>query len=276
MKWDKESELAIKAATLGVEILDAIPKANPKLKTKESLRDAVTEKDLLIEKRITEFLLSASGHKIIGEESYDNEPVISSGPTWFIDPIDGTTNFISSIPLYAISVGIMDNFQFPVGAVIIPREKKLFYTFGKSAFVNDRVLHVNPCDFKDALVSCAFSGKSHHRDSLLRKKEYEFFGLINDTTMGCLRLGSAAINICYVATGRLQAAYGIANKIWDVAGALAIATKAGAVLHIEFIEGTPLVNYVVGAAGVAVKIAEMLKAENLSGFNRHERVVKSE
>jgi myo-inositol-1(or 4)-monophosphatase len=94
--------------------------------------------------------------------------------------------------------------------------------------------------------------------------EYELFGQLNDSTRGMLRTGSASINICYVAAGRLQSAYGINNRIWDVAGPLAIAQKAGADIYIEVRDNPSYVNYVAGVPGVADKIAKLLKEKDLA------------
>ncbi len=263
MKWLMESELALKAATTSTDIIEQKTK-DISVKVKDSNRDLVTELDVAIEKNIRD-ILNASGHHIIGEETSNGDTlhISRSEKTWFIDPIDGTTNMISSLPFYSISVGLVHRFDFVVGAVIVPMQKELFFTMGDSgSFMNDKALKSGSADLQNSLIAVAFSSKSSN--DALRKKEYELFGMLNDRSRGCLRIGSASINICYVAAGRFQSAYGLSNKIWDVAGAIAVAARAGCRVYVEWIEGTNRINYVVGEQGVADKIAEMLTSRKMA------------
>ena len=261
-KWFFETELALKAISTSVELIEKKRMEGLVPRIKESPRDLVTELDLLIEKHITR-VLNISGYQIIGEETTKNKNlnIDTQKPIWLIDPIDGTTNLISSIPFYATSIGLLANSKFAIGAVVMPAQKEVFFTMGnQGSFVNGKALKkIRPTDLKKSLIVAGFSGKIYN--GAKRKQEYDFFGILNDRSRGCLRLGSAATNICYVAAGRLQAAYGICNKIWDVAGALAITRQARCKVYIEWIKGTNCINYVAGASGVTDKIAEML-AEN--------------
>ncbi len=263
MKWQAESELALKAVTTSTDIIEQTTK-DFTVTVKESNRDLVTELDLAIEKNIRE-ILQPSGHTMIGEEtSIGNSLSIGkSEKAWLIDPIDGTTNMISSLPFYSISVGLVHHIRFVVGSVIIPAQKELFFTMGDSgSFLNEKALRIGAADLQNSLIAAAFSSKASNET--MRAKEYELFGHLNDNSRGCLRLGSASINICYVAAGRFQSAYGLANKLWDVAGAIAIAAQAGCRVYTEWVKGTNLINYVIGAEGAADAIAEMLNAKKLA------------
>lgn len=263
INFNFEAELALKAATTGAEIIKERFAEALAIKTKGTPRDIVTDLDLIIERHIID-ILKTSGHKIVGEETSKNDS-LSTFPeelTWFIDPIDGTTNFVSSIPFYATSIGLVSNSKFHIGSVVIPALNEIFFTFGdKGSFLNGKVIKTTPTDLNNSLIAVAFSSKSH--DNTRRKQEFELFGTLNDKSRGCLRLGAAAINICYVAANRLQAAYGVSNKIWDVAGGLAVAMQAGCNVYVEWISGTNRINYVVGAPGVADEIAQFLNSKKL-------------
>jgi len=251
-----DANLALRAISIGAELIEKRKTENLISGIEESPRDIVTELDNKIEKRITE-VLKTSGYRIIGEEMGKNKNLKIAGgkPVWLIDPIDGTMNLISSVPFYAVSVGLLIDSKFVVGAVAIPPQKEIFFTMGdRGSFLNGRALRkVQPVCLERSLIAVAFSGNNPNQ--LERKQEYDLFGIINDKSRGCLRLGSATTNICYVAAGRLQAAYGIDSKIWDVAGALAVALQVGCHLYLGWQEGSIKLDYVVGAPEVTDEIA---------------------
>jgi myo-inositol-1(or 4)-monophosphatase len=262
-----EAELALKAAATSSEMIEEKFAEGMAFTTKGTPRDIVTELDLFIERHIIE-ILKSSKYKIIGEETIKNDNLDTPPKelTWFIDPIDGTTNLVSSISYYATSIGLVCDTQFLVGAIAIPTLKEIFFTFGnQGSFLNGKTQRVIPTDIKDSLIAVGFSGNYH--DKKMRKQEYELFGILNDNSRGCLRMGAASINICYVAANRFQAAYGISNRIWDVAGALAVAQQAGCTVYIEWIIGTTQINYVVGAPGVADEIAAFLNSNKIANLH---------
>ena len=261
-KWAPESEIALKAAITGAEILEDRDNDSTILGQKESNRDIVTNMDIEIERRIRG-VLSTTRHRVIGEETATGDRINPRGYSWYVDPIDGTANFVATIPYYAVSVGLASGAGFAVGAVVIPPLKEMFFTTGdENSYLNGRVLKAGSAPLKESLVAAAFSGSSGNKEQ--RLLEYETFGKLNDGSRGCLRLGAASINICYVAAGRLQAAYGIANKIWDVAGAIAIASRAGCEVYTEWTPGATRISYVVGARGVAGAIAGVLRDATLA------------
>lgn len=270
MSLINEFKLAIKAVNCGLSVLEG-KNGEMNIQTKESKRDLVTNIDIEIESVISK-VLSESKYKVIGEESYvnmNNEINLKDESFWVIDPIDGTTNLVAGVPYYSIAVGLLKKLEFVLGAVVMPSQKELYFTFGDNAYLNNKKLNINSVPFDQSLNACAFSGKVKNKE--LRAKEYEVFGIVNDETRGCLRTGSASVNICYVASGRFQSAYGINNRIWDVCGPLAIAINAGASLFIEYLPDPSYINYVVGVPGVSDKIANILTLNKLADFKKYVR-----
>jgi myo-inositol-1(or 4)-monophosphatase len=263
-KWMDESELALKAVSTSADMIEETHTEGLAISTKSSYRDIVTELDIAIEQHIKK-ILSVSKYGIVGEESTKGDALVlpAHAPVWMVDPIDGTTNFISSIPFYSSSVGLIEGNKFLVGAVAMPALKEIYFTMGdEGAYKNGKRLRLSPAKLKDSLVVASFSGI--HSDDEKRRNEYKFFGNVNDASRGCLRLGSASVNICYVASGRLQASYGIANRIWDVAGAVSVAQRAGAKVYYERLKDSSKVNFAVGCPDAIDELAEMLRTAGLA------------
>jgi len=262
--WVKEAELSLKSVSSAAEIIETQYKNMNGFRTKESPRDIVTELDIAIEHYLVKEL-SVSGYHIIGEETTSDEdlgPYLDQ-PVWYLDPIDGTTNFISSVPFYAISAGLGVGFDFVVGTVILPALREIYFISDiGTSFVNGKLLWCDNANLKNSLLAMAFPTTAF--DIHLRKKQYEIFGYLNDHSRGCLRTGSAAINICYAASGRIQAAVGFANKIWDIAGGLAIARGAHCKIYLEWIKGSNRFNYIVGSDGVTQEIAEYFRKNKIA------------
>lgn len=259
VRWEREAELAIRAVSAGAEVLGDRPEALLTSR-KESLRDLVTETDFLVERRMVS-VLAESGHPIVAEESFagDDNP-LERGPAWVVDPIDGTVNFVAGIPHYAISAGLLVDGQPVCGAVLLPASRELFFTHGAAgAFVNGRAMTVKHGAFEDALVSASFAGRKG--DEAARRKGYNLFGEVNDRCRGCLRLGSASVAICLVASSRLQGAYGFGVRVWDVGAALAIAMQAGCEVFLDR-RGTE-VDFVVGTPPVVRALVDIAREEGL-------------
>lgn len=264
-RWVKEAELALRSVSAAADIIETQYKNMSGFRTKESPRDIVTELDIAIENYLIKEL-SVSGYHIIGEETTtDNDigPYLNR-PVWYLDPIDGTANFISSVPFYGISAGLGIGLDFVAGTVILPALREIYFISDiGTSFMNGKLLRADSADLRNSLIAMGFSGATFNNP--LRSKQYEVFGYLNDNSRGCLRTGSAAINICYTASGRFQAAIGFANKIWDIAGGLAIAQGAGCKIYLEWIKGTNRFNYIVGADGVTQEIADYFNKEKIAG-----------
>lgn len=264
--WEAEAELALRAVSVASEIALERPE-QLSVTVKESLRDVTTAIDVRVQAHIVS-VLAPSGHAIVAEEGESDARLLDApAPVWLVDPIDGTANYVAGMPFYAVSVGLQSGGRPVVGAVAVPPHRELYFTHGdRGAYLNGKALRVaEHCELRDALVVAGFSGKVLDADA--RAREYMLFGAVNDQSRGCLRLGSAAIAICYVAAGRLQAAYGFNVQAWDVAGALAIATRAGAKLLLRRTAQSTRLDFIVGVPGVVDRIQALTASMQLGAFD---------
>jgi myo-inositol-1(or 4)-monophosphatase len=256
MLYKHETQLALRAALEGgrIALHSSIPKD---IQLKTSFRDVVTNIDLEIEQKVVK-ILSESEYPILGEETTQAnwDQLDSRQRHWVVDPIDGTTNFVHGLEYFGTSVGLYDGTNFLVGTVCLPHLGQLYSTLGtEKAMLNGRVLIHQHQSIENALVAGSFS--SGYSNQLQRTQEYSLFGQINDLSRGALRLGSAASNICFVAAGKLQAAYGLNAKIWDVAGSLAIALASGCDVRIIPSTAPFELHYIVGSKEVVAEIQKL-------------------
>lgn len=212
--------------------------------TKESFRDIVTEADRCAETRIVEILSSVLPViPILSEESGVIGAKNLGDTFWVVDPLDGTVNYINHLPLYAVSIALIEKGVPVVGVVYNPVLNELYYGMeGGFSYKNKQKIRVRDGRPKELLFAGSFSGKNYNPSK--RKSEFITFGKINDITRGCLRTGSAAINLCYVADGKLGGCWGRASKLWDIAAGLLLAKLSGAEVKYEVVDKkNHLVNY---------------------------------
>ncbi|MCF8169252.1 MAG: hypothetical protein K9J77_11640 [Rhodoferax sp.] len=220
---------------------------------KGSLRDIVTQTDLEISELLVN-RLGENGTLVISEEAQ-----IIEGPLpevyWVVDPIDGTVNFSHGLHQYAITVGLVEREVFTLGVVCAPKLGELYFTLHpEKALLNGRPFIHSHGMVADALVAASFAATAP-------QSVYDMFRAVNENTRGCLRTGSAAINICWAAVGNLQGAYGFGARLWDVAGALAIARAAGCDVVIHRAPDSLKLDYFVGSREV-VSLLSRLASEN--------------
>lgn len=232
--------------------------------TKESLRDVTTELDKYVETEIIKILKEFDPEiSIITEETGQIEGK-NKKYKWVVDPLDGTVNFISGIPFYGTSIAFMENSEFTVGVFYNPKLEELFFGCKDSkVYMNHKRIHIKDNSPEKSLFAITFSGKKY--DPISRKQEFEIFGKLNDKSMGCLRTGSAAVNLAYLAEGRFGGCFGKANKLWDVGAGLLLAERAGAKVWFEQINDQ-LVNYIAAVPSswsFLSKYARMLFEKNI-------------
>lgn len=197
--------------------------------------DLVTEADLASQQIIFEEL---SGHfpdfGFIGEEDLDGTGQSGRDYCWIVDPIDGTTNYVHGLDNFSISIGLRHVDELVMGLVHDPVRNETFWAKkGHGAFLNGCRLQVSRTTrARDALVAASFSPKID-RESIEIKRFVEAVC----ECRAVRRLGSAALNLCYVAAGRLDAYWATSLKIWDLAGGIPIVREAGG--QITSLDGGP-------------------------------------
>ncbi len=190
-------------------------------------KDLVTKYDVGIEEFLKEkFSKEFKDFNIIAEES--NNDNINFNNSIIIDPIDGTTNFVNQVPHTCISVGVYKNKQAYLAVVFNPILDELYTAqSGKGSFLNGKKLTVSKeDDFQKSLISTGFpytSGTNEDDlEDVLRKIK-----LILPKCQDIRRLGSAALDLCYVAKGVYEGYYEMNLKPWDVSAGVLILTEAG-------------------------------------------------
>ncbi|XP_003743657.1 inositol monophosphatase 1 [Galendromus occidentalis] len=199
------------------------------VETKASFADLVTETDKGVEKLLISKLSEKfPGHSFIGEESTagGTKNDLTDNPTWIIDPVDGTMNFVHTFPMVAVSVALAINKEIALGFIYNP-VLELLYTArkGRGAFVNDAKLKVSSCtDLAKAVVmSEAGSGRDQERIDLI----FQNMKNILPRAHGIRSLGSACMNMVMVAGGNADAYQEFGIHCWDIAAGKIIVEEAG-------------------------------------------------
>ncbi|XP_067887779.1 inositol monophosphatase 1 [Heterodontus francisci] len=231
--WQDCMEVAVAVARkAGAVICDALRKEQT-VQIKSSPADLVTETDQNVEKMIICTLKEKfPSHSFIGEESVADgaASVLTDNPTWIIDPIDGTTNFVHRFPFVAVSIGFSVNKQSEIGVVYSCVEDKMFTARrGQGAFCNGEQLKVSRQeDIRKALIVTELG--SNRTPEILKTVLSNMEKLISIPSHGIRALGTAAVNMCMVATGGADAYYEMGIHCWDMAAATLIVTEAGGVV----------------------------------------------
>lgn len=180
------------------------------------------------DKKIQDFLFTElkkiiPGCSFLGEEGDDNK-ILTDGYCFIIDPIDGTTNFIKGFCHSAVSVGLAKDGELIAGAVLDPDLGNMFCAEkGKGAYLNGEKIHVSDCDMEKSLVLFGTCPYEHE----LAHKTFELTEKIFYKAVEVRRSGSAALDICYVASGKADLYYEMILRPWDWAAAYVILTEAG-------------------------------------------------
>lgn len=185
--------------------------------------DLVTETDEVAEGVIREVLLGAyPSYGMLGEEG--GETAGEEDARWIVDPLDGTTNYAHGLPMFAVSIALEKAGEVVLGVVHDPIADETFVAErGRGARLNDESISVSETDrLVRALVVTGFP---YDRDEV--PAAVDLFGRFSVRAQGMRRLGSAALDLCYVAAGRLDAYYERGIHAWDVAAACLILEEAG-------------------------------------------------
>ncbi len=192
--------------------------------------DFKSRKDLVtvVDKKVEDFIVKNIKakypmHDIFGEET--GRTNLSSDYLWIIDPIDGTTSFFHQQPFYSISIAVQHHGQTIYGAVYAPRFDELFYAAKDSgAFLNDDSICVSKTE---NLINCVMATGFACLRADLSKNNLFYFNKIVPKLRDIRRYGSAAIDLCYVACGRLDGFWEMNLNIYDIAAGAFIVEQAG-------------------------------------------------
>src|SRR5258707_4520496 len=187
--------------------------------------DFVTAADRRAEETLYEELRQARpGYSFLGEEGGKRE-----GPdkthTWIVDPLDGTSNFLHGIPHFAVSIALEREGTIVAGVVYNPANDDLFTAErGKGAFLNDQRLRVAGRQrLLDAVITCGLPHLGRGELELFRSE----FALVQEQVAGLRRFGAAALDLAWVAAGRLDAYWERNLSPWDMAAGILLVRQAG-------------------------------------------------
>lgn len=256
---DELFKVAKESAHIGGEILNRgfrkLLKEQVKLK---GIGDYVTELDHASEKAIVEHIRKAfPSHQIIAEESGIGENV--SPYRWYIDPLDGTTNYVHHVAIFSISVAVAYEDETLVGVVYDPYHKEMFWAIkGEGAFLNGTPIRVSD---KKALEECFLASGFPWRSKMHLDAYLNSFRDLFNQCAGIRRLGSAALDLSYTACGRFDGFWEMKLKPWDITAGVLILKEAGGEVsdfrgENRFMESG---NVVAGNPLVFPKILEIVK-----------------
>ena len=217
--------IAVRAARRAGSIINRAALDGSALEVKSKrVNDFVTRIDRAAEEAIIAVVQNAyPDHAFLAEES--GKTAGRGEHTWIIDPIDGTTNFIHGFPQYCVSIGVQHRGALAHGVVYDPVKNELFTASkGRGAFLNDRRIRVSKClRLEGALVGTGFPFKELGRlDRYLSQLKNML-----EKTAGVRRAGAAALDLAYVACGRLDGFWELGLSPWDMAAGALLIQEAG-------------------------------------------------
>lgn len=228
-----------------------------KIELKDTFTNLVSYVDKESERKLVEGLEKIiPGSGFLAEEGTEKKG--TNEYTWIIDPLDGTTNFLHGFPIFAISIGLTRNEKLVLGVVYEVTHRECFHAIeGGPAYCNDQIIEVSPIKTLDqSLLATGFP--YYHTE---KKDDYlEIIKLFLEKTHGIRRLGSAAIDLAYVACGRLEGFFEYNLKPWDVAGGAFIVQQAGG--KVTDFQGTDNFLYdgeLCAAGGIHAPMLEIIK-----------------
>jgi myo-inositol-1(or 4)-monophosphatase len=193
--------------------------------SKKGTIDLVTEVDLAVEQMLRHLIAARfPDHCILGEE-FGGSGLAPQAPCWIFDPIDGTTNYAHGLPIFCASLALEIDERTELGVVFDPTRQELFTCErGGGAFLNGRPLRVSATEtLVDALLVTGFPYDVHARVQEI----VGLFGAFVGQARAVRRLGSAALDLCYVAAGRIDGFWEQDLKPWDIAAGALIVEEAG-------------------------------------------------
>lgn len=223
------TDAAVEAAKRGAAILESW---RGRFVIREKSRaDLVSEADEASQKAVREYLLGRfPQHHFLGEEDCVGKavdavrPPAGAPPTWVVDPLDGTSNYVHDVPMYCVSIGLVIAGKPVAGVVLDPRLGETFTAAkGCGAFLNGKPMKVSAIrTVADAMLSTGFPANLERH-----MRNLEVWKRLAGTAQSIRRTGSTALNLAYVACGRFDGYWGYDNYAWDVAAGAILVAEAG-------------------------------------------------
>ncbi|MBI5565586.1 MAG: inositol monophosphatase [Chloroflexi bacterium] len=197
--------------------------------------DLVTEADRASERLILDRIRAAyPDHAILSEENGANHQ--TSRYRWIADPLDGTTNFAHGFPAFCVTLALLVDDTLELGVTYDPLRDELFAARrGRGARLNDRVIHVSKTPLLDRALLCTGFPYDRRTNPLNNTQQFEAF---LRQSQAVLRVGSAALDLAYVACGRLDGFWEFRLNAWDMAAGVLLVNEAGG--HTSEPDGSPV------------------------------------
>eukprot|EP00386_Alphamonas_edax_P006550 GDKI01021180.1.p1 GENE.GDKI01021180.1~~GDKI01021180.1.p1 ORF type:complete len:298 (-),score=86.81 GDKI01021180.1:292-1185(-) len=227
----------------GAMIKAAFLNRDKRVDNKISNADLVTETDVAVEKHLISKVKAAfPTHSFLCEESSVQDQKLTDEPTWIMDPIDGTTNFVHSFPMCCASIAFAVKGRVEIGVVYNPNLDELFWaTRGGGAYLNgQRIRASNVKQLRSSLASVGFAmgmvqklrdpqlpEDQRKHITRIRRQVVAHTDMLIDVAHDIRRIGSAALDLCQIAAGRTDVYFEICPKEWDIAGGMIIVEEAG-------------------------------------------------
>ncbi|MEM9367344.1 MAG: inositol monophosphatase family protein [Planctomycetota bacterium] len=229
----KHLDVAMTAARAGA--VELMARRDDRVVQEKAPKDLVTDADLASQRAIRDILTAFdTEYAFVGEEEGETEPPAdvragdaSAPPCWVVDPLDGTVNYVHRLQSFAVSIGLYAAGKMRLGVVYDPTRDEMYAAVdGQPATLNGKAIQSSDCvDIGDSLIACSFrAGVTADSPEVSR------FVRVLERSRSLRRLGSCALNMCYVAAGKLDGYWATNVAAWDSAAGTVIARQAGAVL----------------------------------------------
>ncbi len=219
----KELEIALKAARAGAKVVFENFGKSKDSRVKGNAKGLVTATDLAAEKAILDILSAESDYTILSEESGSLKK--DGGPVWVVDPLDGTNNFARSLPLFAVSVGLIEGNESLVGVIIdVVNNKEYYAVKGGGAFCNgEKIIHPK---FDTEYIPMLFL---NHGYAEVDRNKFKELSKLLASDFNTLKLGTTALELCYIASGSVDGFICSGDELWDFAAGIVIVQEAGCI-----------------------------------------------
>jgi myo-inositol-1(or 4)-monophosphatase len=244
MKFSSYANTALAAAKVGADIL--LSHYNGKLNIEyKGETDPVTQADKNSQKAVIKVIKDIfPDHGVLAEE--DGVKEIDKNYCWIIDPLDGTVNFVHGVPMFCVSIGLKYKDEIIAGVIYSPVMKEVFIAEkGRGAWLNGKKIEVSKN--QDIIRSLAATGFPYYFRKDSKRVMRNFYNIVHEA-QGVRRLGTAALDLAYVACGRFDFFWEEGLKSWDVAAGILIVKEAGGKISDYHGDNNPLFSETLLAA----------------------------